>query len=156
MIGLGENFDIILDQVEKVRTKELLYMVFRFQENNPKIYEIRESHENPNKNNKFIIKDEEELKRGFDIFQSNIKTHGCCYALFDFETNLEDGSSRSLLFLITLIPDEFNVKEKFLYSAHIQRVVENLKTSVKILQINKYEDLSYSRLKQVCLSLKKA
>lgn len=156
MIGLGENFQEVQEEVEKVRKKDLLYTIFRFQKDNPKMYEITVSEKNPNKNNKHEIKDEGELQRIFGSFKENMKMHGCCYALFDFEAVLDDGSSRSLLFLITHIPDEKSVKEKFLYSAHIQQVVENLNTAVKIVQINRHDDLTYNMLKQACLSVKKA
>lgn len=156
MIGLGKNFDIILDQVDRVRRKDLLYTVFRFQKDNSDMYEIKASIDHPNRESKFTIRSEEEQERHFNAFKAQVSPSECSYALFDFETVLEDGSARSMLFLLIVVPDECAVKEKFLYSAHTQHLVDSLRIAVTLVQINKFEDFSYAYLKQKCLALKKA
>lgn len=154
MIGLGGNFDLVLKEVERVRKKDLIYTIFNFKNTEDLEYKICESLENPRHTDKYTIKNETELKKHFETFNRNVRNYGCCYSLFDFEVNLEDGSSRSLLCLITIIPDDFKVKEKFLYSSHLQRFIESI-GPVKIFQMNSYDDLSYEKFRDVCLSLKK-
>lgn len=154
MIGLGENFDLVLREIERVRKKDLIYTIFNFKNTEDLEYEICESLENPSNKSKYSIKEEAELKRLFSIFNERVKKYGCCYSLFDFEANLDDGSSRSLLCLITMIPDSFKVKEKFLYSSHLQKVIESI-GPVKIFQINSYEELTYEKFRDACLTLKK-
>ncbi|EHY64778.1 cofilin [Nematocida ausubeli] len=156
MAELGENFNTVLENIERVRTKELLYMVFRFQGADTSKYEIKELKGNPTALDKFTLKKENDLQEQFELFKAQVKEYGCCYALFDFEAHHQDGSPRSVLFLFTLIPDGFNVKEKFLYSFHLQQFIGRLKTAVKLVQINQYDDLSYENMKQICLNLKKA
>ncbi|KAI5192710.1 cofilin [Nematocida minor] len=155
MAELGENFNTVLEHIEKVRRKELLYMVFSFQGTNTTQYEIKELKDNPSALDKFIVKQESELEGQFEQFKKQVKEYGCCYALFDFEANHSDGTPRSALFLFTLIPDGFTVKEKFLYSFHLQQFIGSLKTAVKLVQINQYEDLNYETMKKICLALKK-
>lgn len=156
MAEFEENLSMVLEKIEKVRRKELLYMIFRLQGAETTNYEIKELQENPCALNKFVKKEESHLEKQFEQFKRKVQEHGCCYALFDFEANHEDGAPRSVLFLFTLVPDGFNIKEKFLYSFHLQQFIQNLKTSVKLVQINQYEDLNYESMKKICLSLKKA
>jgi Cofilin/tropomyosin-type actin-binding protein len=154
MMGLGENFDLVLGEIEKVRKKDLIYTIFGFKSAEGMEYKICESFENPSNNNKHSVKDEAELRRMFEVFRERVQNYGCCYALFDFEANLEDGSCRSFLCLITMIPDDYGVKEKFLYSSHLQSVTQSI-GAAKIFQINSYEDLSYESFRKTCLPLKK-
>lgn len=156
MAEAGENISTVLEHIEKVRKKELLYVVFRLQGAETTEYEIRELEDNPSALNKFELKKEKDLEEQFEQFKIKVKKHGCCYALFDFEANHTDGTSRSVLFLFTLIPDGYTVKEKFLYSFHLQQFISNLKASVKLVQINQYDDLNYENMKRICLTLKKA
>ncbi|KAH9385146.1 cofilin [Nematocida major] len=156
MAELGENFNTVLENIEKVRRKELLYMVFSFQGTDTSQYEIRELKNNPSALDKFTAKKENDLQSQFEEFKKHVKSYGCCYALFDFEAHHQDGSPRSVLVLFILIPDGYNVKEKFLYSFHLQQFIGRLKTAVKLVQINQYDDLNYENIKQMCLTLKKA
>lgn len=156
MPELVENFNVVLENIEKVRKKELLYMVFSFKGANTSVYEIREVKENPSIQDRFTVKEENSLQVQFDEFKRQVKEYGCCYALFDFEANHQDGTPRSTIFLFILIPDGYNVKEKFLYSFHLQQFMSQLNTAVKLVQINQYDDLNYENMKKMCLTLKKA
>ncbi|KAI5190744.1 cofilin [Nematocida sp. AWRm77] len=150
MIGLGENFDIILDQVEKVRRKETLYTVFKFAQGRSTKYEIKATTEHPNKNDKFVIRSEEEMVKNFEEFKKQVSPTECAYALFDFEIVLSDGSPRSTLFLITVAPDNCPIKDKFLYAAHTQEMAERIGVAVVRIQINKVDELTYEFLKHKC------
>ncbi|KAI5172423.1 cofilin [Nematocida sp. LUAm3] len=144
----------VVPEIEKVRVKELLYLIFSFDQLESNLL-VKEAKDNPYKNDKHIIKKEEELIRRFEEFKETVKRTGCCYAIFDFETALEDGAPRSVLFLVVYIPDGIGVRERFLYSSNVQKIVDHIKVAVKQIQINRFEDLTYENLKQMCLSLKK-
>lgn len=156
-IGDVEQIDFlapIITEVEKVRVKDLLYLIFGFDEKGCKL-EIKNVCINPSKHDKFMVKKEEQLREQFDRFKKLITEIECCYAVFDFEANLEGGSPRSVLFFVICIPDSLNVKKKFLYSSNVKKIREHLKVFVKPVQINHPEDLTYEGLKSLCLSIKK-
>jgi len=156
MIGLGENFNAVLDQIELVRRKQLMYTIFKFQDKNTTLYEIKDSTKNPEEAKRFTAKKEEDLQQHFEEFKSKIKNYGCCYSIFDFETTLEDGTPRSMIFLIALIPDSKSTREeKFLYASHTNTITNRINIAAKLVQINSYDDLSYEYLKSICLSVKK-
>ncbi|KAI5186365.1 cofilin [Nematocida homosporus] len=146
--------DSIKSEVEKVRLKDLLYVVFCFDKCGTQLV-VKEAKENPSRNDKLALKKEEVLRERFATFKTLIRSLGGCYAIFDFETGAECGTPRSIFFLVIVVPDDLDVRTRFLYSSNAQKIADQVGIAVKQVQINQHDDLTYDYLKQMCLSLKK-
>ncbi|KAI5180074.1 cofilin [Nematocida sp. AWRm80] len=155
MAEIFENQTGIISQIDKVRRKELQYLVFKMQEENTGEFEIKDLSDRPNKNQQSLIRDEQDLKEAFEKFRESINSHECCYGLFDFESKLPDGRPWSTLFLITFIPDEIMVNKRFTYAFHADILQKNLTVRVETMRINSVEELSYEKVRQKWLSSNK-
>lgn len=81
----------------------------------------------------------------YDNFVATLKGDEPCYAIFDFDFDLE-GSPRNKLLLISWIPDTAKIKAKTVYASSKDALVQKVGGGTTNIQASDFAEVSHERV----------
>lgn len=95
------------------------------------------------------------LREHFNEFLKMMEGSGCCYVVYDFGFYNSDGAFRNTLCLISYVPDDEPMKEKFTYSSNSLALKGLLEGVGKLITVNSRSQLDFDTIEDACQSYSK-
>lgn len=149
-----KGFQGVKDQVELVRKRKLIYTIFTIEPINPIEFKVLDSCKNNYQSTAKDIIKQEDLERTFMECSKLLKENQGYFIVYDFGFFGTDGEFRSMLCLISLIPDSLAVNKKFTFSSCSLTLADNLMVAKNVL-IKSLSEFSYQEVKEKCMAHKK-
>ncbi|KAG0441830.1 hypothetical protein DMUE_0765 [Dictyocoela muelleri] len=150
---MSKDLSQFTNLLKKLMTRKLLFFGMRISNLSSLIYEeIPFTNNQPTNFNKKSLK---QLRDEIRNCKKQIDPKKCAYIVYDFQFYNMNDHYRSLVLLISYIPDEYSTAfERFVYSRESLELMKPLDIQ-KQVTINNIDDFDYDKLLPICIQHKR-
>ena len=149
------GLDAVISEVNRVKKRKTLFTMFRMDKIGELSYSVKLSGEEQQACSAREIPSINELKNNFNECIKNIDKKKCCYLAYDLGFYTQNNQYRTILCLISYIPDICEeTGEKFSYSSNSLSLVNELGL-LKLITVNSFDELNYDTIVDSCVRYKK-
>lgn len=153
MVTVPDGFNEVMELTNKVRSRELLYVVFTVDPINPvryRIIKVLKNNFQSSARDKMLKND---IVENLYKLRSDISDGMGYFVIYDFGFYKSDESFRNILCLISIIPDTLKVNARVAFSTLSLQLPAMLNVE-KHIPFNNTSDISFEDISRICMAHK--
>lgn len=148
------GFDDVEKEVLRIKARKGTYTIFEVSQIDPVALHVVSSNGIDSSGDLRSIPAEEELQRMFETCKSKISSDKSYFIVYDFGYYNEKNNYRSMMVLVSYIPESVNLRNKIAMSSNTAVLLSALQIPMHI-EAHEMVDFSYRRLKADCSSIQR-
>lgn len=153
MSTVPNGFNDVMEEADRVRSRELVYAIFTIDPVNPVNYKIVTTQKNSTQSSARDVTTKEELVTNFDSLRSQITDGKGYFIVYDFGFYKNDTSFRNVLCLFSIVPDTLKVNARVAFSTSSLQLPTMLNVA-KHIPFNNVNDIVYENISRICMAHK--
>ncbi|KAL0265541.1 UNVERIFIED_CONTAM: hypothetical protein PYX00_011253 [Menopon gallinae] len=153
MEALSNGFNEVMEQADKVRSRELVYAIFTIDSVIPVRYKVTKTLENNFQSSARDTMHNHDLVENLYKLKSDVSDDMGHFVIYDFGFYKADQSFRNVLCLFSIIPDTLKVNERVAFSTSSLQLPAMLNVA-KHIPFNNANDISFEDLVRICMAHK--
>lgn len=148
------GFDGVEEEVQKIKAHKGTYTIFEVSQIDPVALHVVYSDGIDNSGDLRSTPAEEELQKIFESCRSKVFPDRSYFIVYDFGYYNEKNNYRSMMILVSYIPESVNLRNKIAMSSNTAAILSALQIPMHI-EAHEMIEFSYQRLKADCSSIQR-
>lgn len=151
---IPDGFAAVEKEVNQIKSHKIQFVIFDFGNINPVEMRVVASGGIDNSANLRITPNNDELHSVFNSCSSKLEKGKPYFVVYDFGYYNTQNSYRSMIVLVSLIPDDLGFRDKIAFASNINMLQVRLGVALRIEALELC-DFTYDKLLEVCSSIQR-